>query len=44
MPGVCQAARDILNMIAQQAQSRPYADRKFLRKLFLDACWQIGVL
>lgn len=35
---------DILNMRAQQAQSRPYADCNFLRKPFLDACRQIGVL
>lgn len=34
---------DILNMRAQQAQSRPYADCNFLRKPFLDACQQIGV-
>lgn len=35
---------DIMNMRAQQAQSRPYADCNFLRKPFLDACRQIGVL
>jgi len=35
---------DILAMRAQQAQSRPYADCNFLRKPFLDACQQIGVL
>jgi hypothetical protein len=35
---------DILNMRTQQAQSRPYADCNFLRKPFLDACRQIGVL
>lgn len=35
---------DILTMRAQQAQSRPYADCNFLRKPFLDACQQIGVL
>ena len=35
---------DILNMRAQQAQNRPYADCNFLRKPFLDACLQIGVL
>lgn len=35
---------DILNMRAQQAQSRPYADCNFLRKPFLEACRQIGVL
>ena len=35
---------DILAMRSQQAQSRPYADCNFLRKPFLDACQQIGVL
>lgn len=35
---------DILNMRAHQAQSRPYADCNFLRKPFLDACRQIGIL
>ncbi|BBF66026.1 hypothetical protein F6A13_05860 [Acidithiobacillus sp. 'AMD consortium'] len=35
---------DILNMRAQQAQSRPYADCNFLRQPFLEACRQIGVL
>lgn len=35
---------DILAMRAQQAQSRPYADCNFLRKPFLDACQQIGIL
>lgn len=35
---------DILSMRAQQAQSRPYADCNFLRKPFLDACRQLGVL
>jgi hypothetical protein len=35
---------DILAMRAQQAQSRPYADCNFLRKPFLDACQQSGVL
>ncbi len=35
---------DILTMRAQQAQSRPYADCNFLRKPFLEACQQIGVL
>lgn len=35
---------DILNMRAQQAQTRPYADCNFLRKPFLDACQQIGIL
>lgn len=35
---------DILTMRAQQAQSRPYADCNFLRKPFLDACQQIGIL
>ena len=35
---------DILAMRAQQAQSRPYADCNFLRKPFLEACQQIGVL
>lgn len=35
---------DILAMRAQQAQSRPYADCNFLRKPFLDACQQTGVL
>ena len=35
---------DILNMRAQQAQSRPYADCNFLRKPFLDACRKVGVL
>ncbi len=35
---------DILNMRAQQAQNRPYADCNFLRKTFLDACLQIGAL
>jgi hypothetical protein len=35
---------DIMAMCAQQAQSRPYADCNFLRKPFLQACQQIGVL
>lgn len=35
---------DILAMRAQQTQSRPYADCNFLRKPFLDACHQIGIL
>ena len=35
---------DILDMRAQQAQSRPYADCNFLRKPFLDACQKIGLL
>lgn len=35
---------DILTMQAQQAHSRPYADCNFLRKPFLEACQQIGVL
>lgn len=35
---------DILAMRAQQAQSSPYADCNFLRKPFLDACQQIGIL
>ena len=35
---------DILAMRAQQAQSRPYADCNFLRKPFLEACQQIGIL
>jgi len=35
---------DILNMCAQQAQRSPYADCNFLRKPFLEACQQIGVL
>jgi hypothetical protein len=35
---------EILAMRAQQAQSRPYADCNFLRKPFLDACQQIGLL
>lgn len=35
---------EILSMRAQQAQSRPYADCNFLRKPFLEACQQIGVL
>lgn len=35
---------DILTMRAQQAHSRPYADCNFLRKPFLEACQQIGVL
>lgn len=35
---------DILAMRAQQAQSRPYADCNFLRRPFLEACQQIGVL
>lgn len=35
---------EILNMRAQQAQSRPYADCNFLRKPFLDACQKIGLL
>lgn len=35
---------DILAMRSQQAQSRPYADCNFLRRPFLDACQQIGVL
>lgn len=35
---------DILAMRAQQAQSRPYTDCNFLRRPFLEACQQIGVL
>lgn len=35
---------DILDMRAQQAQSRPYADCNFLRMPFLDACRRIGIL
>lgn len=35
---------DILAMRVQQAQRRPYADSNFLRKPFLQACQQIGVL
>ncbi len=35
---------DILAMRAQLAQSRPYADCNFLRKPFLDACQQIGIV
>lgn len=35
---------DILNMRAQQAQSRPYSDCNFLRTPFLEACRQIGIL
>ena len=35
---------EILAMRVQQAQSRPYADCNFLRKPFLEACQQIGVL
>ena len=35
---------EILTMLTQQAQSRPYADCNFLRKPFLDACQQIGLL
>jgi hypothetical protein len=35
---------EILAMRAQQAQSQPYADCNFLRKPFLEACQQIGVL
>lgn len=35
---------DILNMRAQQAQSWPYVDCNFLRKPFLDACRQVGIL
>lgn len=34
---------DILNMRAQQAQSRPYADCNFLMKPFLDACQARGL-
>ena len=33
---------DSLAILAQQAQSRPYADCNFLRKPFLDACQKIG--
>jgi hypothetical protein len=35
---------EILNTCARQAQSWPYADCNFLRKPFLEACRQIGVL
>jgi hypothetical protein len=35
---------DILNMRAQQAESRPYADCNFLRKPFLEACQRMGVI
>jgi hypothetical protein len=35
---------DILAMRVQQAQNRPYADCNFLRKPFLEACQNIGVL
>jgi len=35
---------DIVAERARQATSRPYADCNFLRKPFLDACQQVGVL
>jgi hypothetical protein len=35
---------EILAMCVKQAQSWPYADCNFLRKPFLEACQQIGVL
>jgi hypothetical protein len=35
---------DILAMCVQQAKSWPFADCNFLRKPFLEACQQIGVL
>ena len=35
---------DVLAMRVQQAQSRPYADCNFLRRPFLEACQEIGVL
>ena len=40
----CKQPSEILAMRVQQAQSRPYADCNFLRKPFLEACQQIGVL
>jgi hypothetical protein len=35
---------DFLTTLARQAQIKPYADCNFLRKPFLDACQQIGLL
>lgn len=35
---------DFLKTLARLAQSRPYADCNFLKKPFLEACQQIGVL
>ena len=35
---------DIMSMRMQQAQNRPYADCNFLRKPFLDACQQKGLI
>ena len=35
---------EILNVRAQQAERRPFADCNFLRKPFLEACQQIGVV
>lgn len=38
------APEEILRARTQQAQSHPYADCNFLRKPFLDACQQQGIL
>jgi hypothetical protein len=35
---------DFLRALARHAQKRPYAECNFLKKPFLDACQQIGVL
>ncbi len=35
---------EFLTTLARQTQSRPYADCNFLKKPFLDACRQVGVL
>jgi hypothetical protein len=35
---------EFLTTLARQAQNRPYAECNFLKKPFLDACQQVGVL
>ncbi|MBK5537367.1 hypothetical protein JFV28_09155 [Pseudomonas sp. TH05] len=35
---------DFLKTLARQTQSRPYAECNFLKKPFLDACKQIGII
>lgn len=35
---------DFIKTLARQTQSRPYAECNFLKKPFLDACQQIGII
>ncbi|KFB71683.1 MAG: hypothetical protein AW09_003178 [Candidatus Accumulibacter phosphatis] len=35
---------EFLTTLVRQAQKHPYAECNFLKKPFLDACQQIGVL